>query len=75
MSFFNSSSTVDAQTNIVRFRIPQGDRPSLDEITSQAAGIAGLTGLMNLMKRCWEAKPKQRPSSQGEKNSDDLIKI
>ncbi|TKS93116.1 Receptor-interacting serine/threonine-protein kinase 3 [Collichthys lucidus] len=53
-----------AQTNIVRFRIPQGDRPSLDEITSQAAGIAGLTGLMNLMKRCWEAKPKQRPSSQ-----------
>ncbi|KAG8006000.1 Receptor-interacting serine/threonine-protein kinase 3 [Nibea albiflora] len=53
-----------AQTNIVRFRIPQGDRPSLDEVTSQAAGIAGLTGLMNLMKRCWEAKPKQRPSSQ-----------
>lgn len=53
----------NAMSSIVRFRIPQGDRPSLDEIRIQAAGRAGLTGLMNLMERCWEAKPNQRPSS------------
>ncbi|XP_036968134.1 receptor-interacting serine/threonine-protein kinase 3 isoform X2 [Acanthopagrus latus] len=53
----------NAKTTIVKFRIPQGDRPSLDEIRSQAAGLAGLTGLMNLMEKCWEAKPDKRPSS------------
>ncbi|XP_070710619.1 receptor-interacting serine/threonine-protein kinase 3 [Pempheris klunzingeri] len=52
-----------AMPSMVRFRIPQGDRPSLDEIRDQDAGIAGLTGLMELMKRCWEAKRCQRPSS------------
>ncbi|XP_068163779.1 receptor-interacting serine/threonine-protein kinase 3 [Antennarius striatus] len=50
-------------SSVVRFRIPQGDRPSLDEISSQVAGIAGLTGLMNLMEKCWDSKPNQRPTS------------
>ncbi|XP_039996169.1 receptor-interacting serine/threonine-protein kinase 3 [Xiphias gladius] len=53
----------NAMSSIVRFRIPQGDRPSLEEIRCQAAGRAGLTGLMELMKKCWEARPNQRPSS------------
>ncbi|XP_068611902.1 receptor-interacting serine/threonine-protein kinase 3 [Brachionichthys hirsutus] len=53
----------NAMSSIVRFRIPQGDRPSLDEIRSQAVGIAGLTGLMNLMEKCWDTKPNQRPTS------------
>ncbi|XP_056225624.1 receptor-interacting serine/threonine-protein kinase 3 [Seriola aureovittata] len=53
----------NAMSSIVRFRIPQGDRPSLEEIRSQAAGRAGLTGLMELMIKCWEARLSQRPSS------------
>ncbi|XP_072232756.1 receptor-interacting serine/threonine-protein kinase 4 [Leuresthes tenuis] len=53
----------NALSSIVRFRIPQGDRPSLDEIRCQTAGRAGLTRLMDLMQKCWEAKPSQRPSS------------
>lgn len=65
-ALFNPSS-VDAKTTIVKFRIPQGDRPSLDEIRSYSAGLAGLTGLMNLMEKCWEAKPDKRPSSHSEK--------
>lgn len=52
-----------ALSSIVRLRIPQGDRPSLDEIRNQAAGRAGLTRLMDLMERCWKARPDQRPSS------------
>uniref|UniRef100_A0A3Q3X8L3 Protein kinase domain-containing protein n=1 Tax=Mola mola TaxID=94237 RepID=A0A3Q3X8L3_MOLML len=53
----------DAISSIVRFRIPLGDRPSLDEIQSQAAGIAGLRRLTNLMEKCWETKPNLRPTS------------
>lgn len=52
-----------ALSSIVRLRIPQGDRPSLDHIRVQASGIAGLTGLMDLMEKCWETKPSVRPSS------------
>ncbi|XP_044039001.1 receptor-interacting serine/threonine-protein kinase 3 [Siniperca chuatsi] len=53
----------NAMSSIVRFRIPQGDRPSLDEIKGQAAGRTGLTGLMELMEKCWKESPNQRPSS------------
>ncbi|GAA6222679.1 receptor-interacting serine/threonine-protein kinase 3-like isoform X1 [Lates japonicus] len=53
----------NAMSSIVRLRIPQGDRPSLDMVMCLAAGRAGLMGLMELMKKCWEAKPNQRPSS------------
>lgn len=48
---------------IVRLRIPQGDRPSVDEIRDKATGIAGLTGLQDLMERCWGMRPSERPSS------------
>uniref|UniRef100_A0A8C6S851 Receptor-interacting serine-threonine kinase 3 n=1 Tax=Neogobius melanostomus TaxID=47308 RepID=A0A8C6S851_9GOBI len=48
---------------IVRLRIPQGDRPSVEEIRVQAAGIAGLTRLQDLMEQCWEMRPSARPSS------------
>ncbi|XP_061565748.1 receptor-interacting serine/threonine-protein kinase 3 [Cololabis saira] len=53
----------NAMSSIVRIRIPEGDRPSLDEIRCQEAGRAGLAGLIELMKRCWETRPRQRPSS------------
>lgn len=51
----------NALSSIVRFRIPEGDRPSLDEIRRQAAGCAGLSVLMELMKKCWSANPSERP--------------
>ncbi|KAM4537324.1 receptor-interacting serine/threonine-protein kinase 4 isoform 2-T3 [Odontesthes bonariensis] len=53
----------NALSSIVRFRIPKGDRPLLDEIRCQTAGRSGLTRLMDLMQKCWEARPSQRPSS------------
>ncbi|XP_041840970.1 receptor-interacting serine/threonine-protein kinase 3-like [Melanotaenia boesemani] len=53
----------DALPSIVRFRIPLGDRPSLNEIRCQAAGWPGLTRLMDLMQECWEAKSSQRPTA------------
>ncbi|XP_069564159.1 receptor-interacting serine/threonine-protein kinase 3 [Brachyistius frenatus] len=52
----------NAKTTLVRLRIPEGDRPSLEKIRCQA-GVAGLTTLMELMKRCWEENPNRRPSS------------
>ncbi|XP_054457123.1 receptor-interacting serine/threonine-protein kinase 3 [Anoplopoma fimbria] len=52
-----------AKSSLVRFRIPEGDRPSLDEIRLQTAGIAGLTRLMELMERCWDTIPQRRPSA------------
>ncbi|XP_071315876.1 receptor-interacting serine/threonine-protein kinase 3 isoform X2 [Trachinotus anak] len=66
----------NAMSSIVRFRIPQGDRPSLEELRSQAAGRAGLTRLMELMIKCWEAKPTQRPSStECTEITEDLYKM
>lgn len=67
--FFNGCSVADALSSIVRLRIPQGDRPSLEEIRSQAAGLAGITGLMELMVKCWEAKVDKRPSSLGKRTT------
>ncbi|XP_013877267.1 receptor-interacting serine/threonine-protein kinase 3 [Austrofundulus limnaeus] len=54
----------NAMSCIVKFRIPQGDRPSLDEIRRQAAGRAGLATLMELMQKCWDSKPSVRPDSR-----------
>nr|XP_019967772.1 PREDICTED: receptor-interacting serine/threonine-protein kinase 3 isoform X2 [Paralichthys olivaceus] len=50
-----------AKSSIVRFRIPQGDRPSLQEFSD--GQTEELKGLMELMTRCWEHSPTQRPSS------------
>lgn len=46
-------------STMVRFRIPKGDRPLLDEIDSHDV----LAELKELMTRCWMASPEQRPSS------------
>ncbi|XP_030018651.1 receptor-interacting serine/threonine-protein kinase 3 [Sphaeramia orbicularis] len=53
----------NAMSSIVRLRIPQGDRPSMDDIRVLASGIAGLTRLMDLMEKCWQTKANERPSS------------
>ncbi|XP_058480475.1 receptor-interacting serine/threonine-protein kinase 3 isoform X1 [Solea solea] len=53
----------NAKSCIVRLRIPEGDRPSLVEFKNEAEGHGDLLNLMDLMTRCWEAKPGQRPSS------------
>uniref|UniRef100_A0A8D3AUS0 Protein kinase domain-containing protein n=1 Tax=Scophthalmus maximus TaxID=52904 RepID=A0A8D3AUS0_SCOMX len=50
-------------SSIVRLRIPLGDRPSLEEFRRQAAGRAELSPLMELMVRCWESGPGNRPSA------------
>ncbi|XP_040887388.1 receptor-interacting serine/threonine-protein kinase 3 [Toxotes jaculatrix] len=66
----------NALSSMVRFRIPQGDRPSLDEIRCQAAGRAGLTGLMELMEKCWDAVPDKRPSSfECTRATEELFKV
>ncbi|XP_054863713.1 receptor-interacting serine/threonine-protein kinase 3 [Amphiprion ocellaris] len=52
-----------AFSSVVKFRIPRGDRPLLDEIRRQAAGCAGLSVLMELMMKCWSGIPSERPSS------------
>uniref|UniRef100_A0A8C9Y8T4 Receptor-interacting serine-threonine kinase 3 n=1 Tax=Sander lucioperca TaxID=283035 RepID=A0A8C9Y8T4_SANLU len=65
-----------AKSSLVRLRIPEGDRPLLDEIRVQAAGRAGLTGLMELMERCWDTRPEQRPSSlECTTETEELYKI
>lgn len=69
LTVVNLSFTADAMSHIVKFRIPQGDRPSLDEIRHQAVGVAGLATLMELMQKCWDSKPSVRPDSRSKKNS------
>ncbi|XP_034425200.1 receptor-interacting serine/threonine-protein kinase 3 isoform X2 [Hippoglossus hippoglossus] len=51
-----------ALPSVVMFRIPEGDRPSLEEL-SQVADQAELMGLKELMINCWGASSTQRPSS------------
>ncbi|XP_060922581.1 receptor-interacting serine/threonine-protein kinase 3-like [Limanda limanda] len=52
-----------ATPSVVMFQIPRGQRPSLDELSIRAADQAELRGLMELMEKCWETSPTQRPSS------------
>ncbi|XP_060922436.1 receptor-interacting serine/threonine-protein kinase 3-like [Limanda limanda] len=52
-----------APPSVVMLLIPRGQRPSLDKLTVRAADQAELSGLMELMIRCWETSPTQRPSS------------
>jgi len=63
----NPSSATDAKSSLVRLRIPEGDRPPSDQIRFRAGGIAGLTRLTELMRRCWDTDPKRRPSALGKK--------
>lgn len=50
----------DALSCIVRLRIPEGDRPSLEGVDREAA--EGLGELVDLMVRCWDPSPQKRPS-------------
>ncbi|XP_074518299.1 receptor-interacting serine/threonine-protein kinase 3 [Halichoeres trimaculatus] len=66
----------NAISSIVRFQIPNGQRPSLDEIRSQVCGLAGSEGLMNLMVKSWEGNPKERPSSfECTASAEELYKV
>ncbi|KAA8577618.1 hypothetical protein FQN60_016043, partial [Etheostoma spectabile] len=47
-----------SRPKIMMERIPRGDRPPLEDITGDAAG---LTELKRLMERCWDQKPERRP--------------
>ncbi|CAJ1085883.1 receptor-interacting serine/threonine-protein kinase 3 [Xyrichtys novacula] len=53
----------NAISSIVRLQIPEGQRPSLDEMRSHVSGVAGSEGLTYLMIKCWEGNSKKRPSS------------
>ncbi|XP_032362897.1 receptor-interacting serine/threonine-protein kinase 4 isoform X2 [Etheostoma spectabile] len=46
--------------NLIVLRIPQGERPLLDDIKGNAAGLTELT---RLMERCWDQKPERRPTA------------
>ncbi|XP_035850999.1 receptor-interacting serine/threonine-protein kinase 3-like [Sander lucioperca] len=48
----------DAHHAIVELRVPQGQRPPIDNIKGDAAGLTELT---ELMQRCWDNIPKERP--------------
>ncbi|CAL8326347.1 unnamed protein product [Lota lota] len=50
----------NALSSLVRLRIPEGDRPPLDDIDPGKA--EGLGPLVEMMGRCWDNVPKQRPS-------------
>ncbi|XP_034532636.1 receptor-interacting serine/threonine-protein kinase 3 [Notolabrus celidotus] len=66
----------NALSTIVRLRIPEGQRPSLDEIRHQFSGLAGSEGLMNVMVKCWEGNPEQRLSSlECTTSTEELYKV
>uniref|UniRef100_A0A3Q3G9Q2 Receptor-interacting serine/threonine-protein kinase 3-like n=1 Tax=Labrus bergylta TaxID=56723 RepID=A0A3Q3G9Q2_9LABR len=52
-----------ATSDLVRLLIPEGQRPSLDDIRSQVTGVAGLEVLMAVMEKCWRGNQDQRPSA------------
>ncbi|XP_026122240.1 receptor-interacting serine/threonine-protein kinase 3 [Carassius auratus] len=49
-----------AQSTLVRFRIPLGDRPDLTSIDPR--GVKGLDEMRQLMTECWHQEPRSRPS-------------
>ncbi|KAK2913212.1 hypothetical protein Q8A67_001611 [Cirrhinus molitorella] len=49
-----------AFSSLVRFRIPQGDRPDLTSIDPLKA--EGLDDMVKLMTECWHQDPSKRPS-------------
>ncbi|KAF1377071.1 hypothetical protein PFLUV_G00218080 [Perca fluviatilis] len=46
--------------DLVMLRIPEGDRPLLDDIKGHALGLTELT---RLMQRCWDNEPERRPQA------------
>lgn len=48
-----------ALSSLVRFRIPQGDRPDLASIDHH--GVKGLEDMVKLMTECWHQDPSRRP--------------
>ncbi|XP_016114572.1 receptor-interacting serine/threonine-protein kinase 3-like isoform X2 [Sinocyclocheilus grahami] len=50
----------DALSSLVRFRIPQGDRPDLSSIDPRR--VKGLEDMVKLMTECWHQDPSRRPS-------------
>uniref|UniRef100_A0A672M0B2 Receptor-interacting serine-threonine kinase 3 n=1 Tax=Sinocyclocheilus grahami TaxID=75366 RepID=A0A672M0B2_SINGR len=50
----------DAGSSLVRFRIPQGDRPDLTCIDRRQT--EGLDDMVKLMTECWHQDPDSRPS-------------
>lgn len=48
-----------ATYSLVEVRIPKGDRPPCEEILSLQ--VEGVDELVDLMKRCWDMKPSERP--------------
>uniref|UniRef100_A0A8C9ZE07 Protein kinase domain-containing protein n=1 Tax=Sander lucioperca TaxID=283035 RepID=A0A8C9ZE07_SANLU len=55
-----NSSNVDAKPTRVQLLIPQGQRPLIDDIKGDAAGLTELT---ELMQRCWDNIPEKRPQA------------
>ncbi|XP_039524854.1 receptor-interacting serine/threonine-protein kinase 3 isoform X2 [Pimephales promelas] len=49
-----------AMSSLVRFRIPQGDRPDLSLIDPSEA--EGLGELVSLMRSCWDQDARRRPA-------------
>ncbi|XP_039637701.1 receptor-interacting serine/threonine-protein kinase 3-like isoform X2 [Perca fluviatilis] len=49
-----------ANPEMVMIHVPDGKRPPIDDIKGDAAG---LTELKELMKRCWDNKPEERPQA------------
>ncbi|RXN29672.1 receptor-interacting serine threonine- kinase 3-like protein [Labeo rohita] len=47
-------------STLVRFRIPEGDRPDLTPIDCSKA--KGLNDMVKLMTKCWQQDPGRRPS-------------
>lgn len=60
--YFKTCTKV-ATYSLVEVRIPKGDRPPCEEILSLQ--VEGVDELVDLMKRCWDMKPSERPHFRG----------
>lgn len=53
----------DVGYSLVALKIPEGDRPSCEEI--KQIKVEGVKDLLELMERCWQKDPTKRPTSSG----------